>query len=86
VSREVMDKVDGEIASFEALLNGEVARLNTALAEARVEHMTVWEPIGGLPRQPAASRRSRARPDRTRSHADGPEASPAPPRGGLRRQ
>ena len=37
VSREVMDKLDGEIARFDALLNGEIAQLNAALAEASVD-------------------------------------------------
>ena len=36
VSREVMDKVDGEIGKFEALVNGEIADLNAKLAKARV--------------------------------------------------
>ena len=40
VSREVMDKVDSEVARFEALVDGEIAALNTALAKARVRHVT----------------------------------------------
>ena len=39
VSREVMDKVDGEIAKFDALVKGEIAQLNAALAKARVGHV-----------------------------------------------
>lgn len=39
VSREVMDKVDGEIAKFEALVKGEIADLNTKLAKARVDQV-----------------------------------------------
>ena len=40
VSREVMDKVDSEVARFEALVKGEIAPLNAALAKARVGHVT----------------------------------------------
>jgi hypothetical protein len=40
VSREVMDKVDGEIAKFQALVDGDIADLNAALAKARVKHVT----------------------------------------------
>ena len=40
VSREVMDKVDSEVARFEALVDGEIAELNAALAKARVRHVT----------------------------------------------
>ena len=36
VSREVMDKVDREVANFEALAKGEIAELNAKLAKARV--------------------------------------------------
>ena len=36
VSREVMDKVDREVANFEALATGEIAELNAKLAKARV--------------------------------------------------
>ncbi len=39
VSREVMDKVDGEIAKFEALVKGEVADLNAKLTKARVDQV-----------------------------------------------
>jgi photosystem II stability/assembly factor-like uncharacterized protein len=39
VSREVMDKVDGEIARFDALVKGEIAELNAALVKARVGHV-----------------------------------------------
>ena len=35
-----MDKVDGEIAKFEAVVAGEVAQLDKALAKARVRHIT----------------------------------------------
>jgi hypothetical protein len=34
-----MDKVDGEIARFDALVKGEIAELNAALAKARVGHV-----------------------------------------------
>jgi hypothetical protein len=40
VSREVMDKVDSEVARFEALVKGEIAPLNAALTKARVGHVT----------------------------------------------
>jgi hypothetical protein len=40
VSREVMDKVDSEVARFESLVDGEVAQLNAALTKARVRHVT----------------------------------------------
>jgi hypothetical protein len=40
VSREVMDKVDSEVAKFEALVKGDIAALNAALAKARVQHVT----------------------------------------------
>ena len=39
VSREVMAKVDSEVAKFEALVKGDVAQLNAALAKARVKHV-----------------------------------------------
>ena len=39
VSREVMDKVDGEIARFEALVKGEIADLNAKLTKARVDQV-----------------------------------------------
>ncbi|MEI6202824.1 MAG: hypothetical protein WCP68_12815, partial [Enhydrobacter sp.] len=40
VSREVMAKVDSEIARFEALVEGDIAQFNAALAKARVRHVT----------------------------------------------
>jgi hypothetical protein len=40
VSREVMDKVDSEVARFEALVEGDIAELNAALTKARVRHVT----------------------------------------------
>ena len=40
VSREVMDKVESEIARFDALVTGEIASLNAALAKARVGYVT----------------------------------------------
>jgi small-conductance mechanosensitive channel len=40
VSREVMDKVDSEVARFEALVKDDIAALNAALAKARVPHVT----------------------------------------------
>ena len=40
VSREVMDKVDSEVAKFEALVEGDIAELNAALTKARVRHVT----------------------------------------------
>jgi hypothetical protein len=39
VSREVMAKVDSEVAKFEKLVAGEIAQLNAALAKARVRHL-----------------------------------------------
>ena len=39
VSREVMDKVDGEIAKFDALVKGEIADLNTKLSKSRVDQV-----------------------------------------------
>ncbi len=39
VSREVMAKVDGAIAKFEALVKGDIAQLNATLAKARVAHV-----------------------------------------------
>jgi len=41
VSREVMAKVDSEVAKFEKLVAGDVAQLDKALAKARVRHITV---------------------------------------------
>ncbi|MBN9085561.1 MAG: glycosyl hydrolase [Reyranella sp.] len=41
VSREVMAKVDSEVAKFEALVAGDIAQLDKALAKARVRHITV---------------------------------------------
>ena len=40
VSREVMAKVDSEVAKFEALVKDDIAQLNAALAKARVKHVT----------------------------------------------
>ena len=40
VSREVMDKVDSEVARFETLVAGDMAALNAAFAKARVPHVT----------------------------------------------
>jgi photosystem II stability/assembly factor-like uncharacterized protein len=40
VSREVMDKVDSEVARFEAIVDGDIAELNEALTKARVAHVT----------------------------------------------
>jgi photosystem II stability/assembly factor-like uncharacterized protein len=40
VSREVMAKVDSEVAKFEAVVAREVAQFNAALARARVRHVT----------------------------------------------
>ena len=34
-----MDKVDSEVAKFEALVKGDIAQLNAALAKARVRHV-----------------------------------------------
>jgi len=39
VSREVMAKVDGEVAKFEAIVKKDVAELNAALAKAKVRHV-----------------------------------------------
>ena len=39
VSREVMAKVDGEVAKFEAIVAEDIAKLNAALAKARVRHV-----------------------------------------------
>jgi photosystem II stability/assembly factor-like uncharacterized protein len=39
VSREVMDKVDGEVARFEALVKGGIAELNAALTKASIGHI-----------------------------------------------
>jgi hypothetical protein len=39
VSREVMAKVDGEVEKFEKLVAGDVAKLDAALAKARVRHL-----------------------------------------------
>jgi hypothetical protein len=41
VSREVMAKVDSEVEKFEALVEGDIAQLDKALAKARVRHITV---------------------------------------------
>jgi hypothetical protein len=41
VSREVMAKVDSEVAKFETLVDGDIAQLDKALAKARVRHITV---------------------------------------------
>jgi photosystem II stability/assembly factor-like uncharacterized protein len=40
VSREVMAKVDSEVAKFEALVKDDIAQLNAALAKAKVKHVT----------------------------------------------
>ncbi len=40
VSREVMDKVDGEVAKFEELVKGEIADLNAKLAKAKVPQVS----------------------------------------------
>jgi photosystem II stability/assembly factor-like uncharacterized protein len=40
VSREVLDKVDSEVAKFEALVDGDIAELERALAKAKVRHVT----------------------------------------------
>ena len=40
VSREVMAKVDSEVAKFDALVKGDIAELNKALAKAGVPHVT----------------------------------------------
>jgi hypothetical protein len=34
-----MDKVDSEVAKFEALVKGDIAQLNAALAKARVRYV-----------------------------------------------
>jgi hypothetical protein len=39
VSREVMAKVDSEVARFEKLVAGDIAKLNTQLAKARIKHL-----------------------------------------------
>jgi hypothetical protein len=39
VSREVMGRVDGEVAKFETLVAGDIAQLNAALAKARIRHV-----------------------------------------------
>jgi photosystem II stability/assembly factor-like uncharacterized protein len=39
VSREVMAKVDAEVAKFEKLVAGDIAKLNTQLAKARIKHV-----------------------------------------------
>jgi hypothetical protein len=39
VSREIMAKVDSEVAKFEALVAGDIAKLNAALTKARVKHL-----------------------------------------------
>jgi hypothetical protein len=39
VSREVMAKVDSEVAKFEAVVAKDVAQFNAALAKARVRHV-----------------------------------------------
>ena len=39
VSREVMSKVDSEVAKFETLVKDDIAQLNAALAKARVKHV-----------------------------------------------
>jgi hypothetical protein len=41
VSREIMAKVDSEVAKFEDLVKGDIAQLNAAFAKARVKHVTV---------------------------------------------
>jgi hypothetical protein len=41
VSREVMAKVDSEVARFDALVEDDIAQLDKALAKARVRHITV---------------------------------------------
>ena len=40
VSREVMAKVDSEVEKFEKLVAGDIAKLNTQLAKARIKHLT----------------------------------------------
>src|SRR6185503_12341534 len=40
VSREVMAKVDSEVARFEKVVSDDIARFNTALAKARIKHVT----------------------------------------------
>jgi hypothetical protein len=39
VSREVMAKVDSEVAKFEQLVAGDIAKLNAQLAKARIKHV-----------------------------------------------
>jgi len=41
VSREVMARVDSEVAKFEALVGGDIAQLDKALAKARIRHIAV---------------------------------------------
>jgi len=41
VSREIMAKVDAEVAKLDALARGDIAKLNAAMAKARVGHVTV---------------------------------------------
>jgi len=41
VSREVMARVDSEVAKFEALVAGDIAELDKALAKARIRHIAV---------------------------------------------
>ncbi len=41
VSREVMAKVDSEVAKFEALVEGDIAQLDKALAKARIRHIAI---------------------------------------------
>ena len=41
VSREVMARVDSEVAKFEALVEGDIAELDKALARARIRHIAV---------------------------------------------
>ena len=43
VSNEIMDKVDAQIAKFDAVVAGDIARLNKALAKARVGHVAAPE-------------------------------------------
>ena len=39
VSREIMDKVDSEVAKLEAIVDREIAQLNASLAQAGVRHV-----------------------------------------------
>ena len=41
VSREVMARVDSEVAKFETLVEGDIAQLDKALAKARIRHIAV---------------------------------------------